>query len=154
MLGCDIALEVTAESAVVALAEACLFRVTRMIQVTSGVTLVVEHKAHGVPWQINGALLCLRIPVSRFAEFALAVGPEIIRLRRDLFVGNVIGSSELEASVLRIAIDTNLAAGRLQARGKLDERTIFNVVNGQFALFQGERLVFLAVPAEQDAVPA
>ncbi len=63
-------------------------------------------------------------------------------------------SAELETGVLRIAVDTNLAAGRRQARGKLHQRPALNVVNGQLTFFLCEWLVAGAVPIEQNAVPA
>jgi hypothetical protein len=66
---------------------------------------------------------------------------------------DVVVGAELEAGVLRIAVESNLTCRIPQPRGELHKLSAGNVVHGQLAFLFSECLV-LPVPANGDPVSA
>jgi hypothetical protein len=149
----DIVDEVTTEPAIVAFAEARPLGIQGRVEIADGEALLAEDVAQGVPGEIDGTFLGLGIPIARLAEKPLAVGAEVIGLLRRL-LRYLIGGAELEAGMLRVAVDVDLPVGRVEAGGEFDERAAGDVVDGQLALLFGKDIGLVAVPVEKDAVAA
>src|SRR5262249_11713369 len=112
-----------------------------------------DHEAHRIPRQIDRAFLRLRIPVPRprLARLADAVGPDENRLLlRLLDLGR---GPEMEAGVLRIAVELHRTAGRADDRCELYQPAGGAVVDSHLALFLREDFLLLAVPGDFDALP-
>src|SRR5262249_19664266 len=94
----------------------------------------------------------LRDPVLFDAGSALAVGADEEGLFGVLFHGGV--GAEMEAGVLRVAVEADLVERGRQNRVELDQLAARKVVDGQFTLLVGEELAVLAVPGDLQSVPA
>jgi len=90
-------LEVGAEAAVVALAEARFLGIVGPVQVGHRVALVAHHEAHRVPGQVE--VLLVAGPVARLAELAGAVGTDVVSLLRRL-LGDHGRRAEVKPGVL------------------------------------------------------
>src|SRR5262249_5812609 len=112
-----------------------------------------QDEVHGVAWQVDSP------PAGVWAPFATRAGPpDAVGAYVDRPYGgqgiDVVVGAELEAGVLRVAVDSHPTARAPQARGELDQLAARHVVHGQLALFLGEGLLILPVPADRYAVPA
>ena len=83
-------------------------------------------------------------------SLALAVGAEIVGLLGGL-LGDVVGGAEVEAGVLRIAVELDLVDQRLEPVRELDEGAAGDLVDGHLPFFLGKDVPLLPDPVDEHA---
>src|ERR1043166_2480648 len=109
----DVTLKIAAKTPVIPFTEASFLWIGRMVEVAGREALLVQDEAHRIPRKIDHPLVAR--PVAFLAHLALgAVGMQVVRFFLGVD-GNIVMRAELEACVLRIAVDADIAAGCLEA---------------------------------------